>query len=151
MKDETTLADVSNRKHPFIVHHHHHLVALLARVSLTHCRHPSLSSIAPGKFSRLHPVSALTSGIQVLAGRPTYAHPCARVHKSTSLMSSYLLLQQCPACLVCLIRTIFMMCGKWPYNYCFVGCCLPDLFSMAHSITNGVFGVTSWIFQNILE
>ena len=34
----------------------------------------------------------------VRAGRPAFARPCVGVHKSTSLMSSSLLLQQCPAC-----------------------------------------------------
>ena len=33
-------------------------------------------------------------------GRPAFARPRVGVHKSTSLMSSSLLLQQCPACLV---------------------------------------------------
>ena len=33
----------------------------------------------------------------VRAGRPIFARPCVGVHKSTSLMSSSLLLQQCPA------------------------------------------------------
>ena len=36
----------------------------------------------------------------VRAGRPAFARPCVGVHRSTSLMSSSLLLQQCPACLV---------------------------------------------------
>ena len=35
-----------------------------------------------------------------VAGRPAFARPCVGVHRSTSLMSSSLLLQQCPACLV---------------------------------------------------
>ena len=34
------------------------------------------------------------------------------VHRSTSLMSSSLLLQQCPACLVCLAWIVFMMGGR---------------------------------------
>ena len=34
------------------------------------------------------------------------------VHRSTSLMSSSLLLQQCPACLVCLALTVFVMGGR---------------------------------------
>ena len=38
-------------------HHHYHHVALLARISLTLSQHPSLSSIAPGRSSKLHPVS----------------------------------------------------------------------------------------------
>ena len=39
-------------------HHHHHHVAQRTRISQTLSRHPSLSSIAPGRCSRLHPVSA---------------------------------------------------------------------------------------------
>ena len=36
-------------------------------------------------------------------------------------MSSFLLLQQCPACLVRLTCIVFVMGGKWPYNWCLVG------------------------------
>ena len=39
-------------------------------------------------------------------------------------MSSSLLLQQCPACLVHLTWIVFVMGGRWPYSCCFVGCCL---------------------------
>ena len=46
------------------------------------------------------------------------------VHRSTSLMNSSLLLQQCPACLVRLALIVFVMGGGWPYSCCFVGCCL---------------------------
>ena len=49
-------------------------------------------------------------------------------------MSSSLLLQQCPACLVHLTWIVFVMGGRWPYSYCFVGCCLQDLFNIACSI-----------------
>ena len=59
---------------------------------------------------------------------------CEGVHRSTSLMSSCLLLHLCPACLVCLILIVFMMGGRWPYSCCYVGCCLQDLFNIAHSI-----------------
>ena len=45
----------------------------------------------------------------------------------TSLMSSSLLLQQCPACLVCLTLIVFVMGGRWPYRWGFVGCYLQDL------------------------
>ena len=51
-----------------------------------------------------------------------------------SLISSFLLLQQCPTCLVRPIVLVFMMGGRWPYSCCFVGCCLQDLFSTARSI-----------------
>ena len=49
------------------------------------------------------------------------------VHNSTSLMSSSLLLQQCPACLVRQTWIVFMIGGRWPYSWCLVGCCRQDL------------------------
>ena len=45
-------------------------------------------------------------------GHPAFARPCEGVHRSTSLMSSSLILQQCPACLVRLTLIIFVMGGK---------------------------------------
>ena len=80
--------------------HHHHHVVLLARISLTLSRHFSLSFIASGWSSGLHPVSSHNCCMYVRAGRPAFAWPYAGVYRSTSLMSSSLLLQQCPACLV---------------------------------------------------
>ena len=56
------------------------------------------------------------------------------VHRSTSLTSSPLLLQQCPACLVRLIWIVFVMEGRWPYSWCLLGCCRQDLFNIARSI-----------------
>ena len=56
------------------------------------------------------------------------------VHRSTSLMSSSLLLQLCPACLVRLTCIVFVMGGKWPYSWCLVGCCRQDLFNIALNI-----------------
>ena len=53
------------------------------------------------------------------------------VHRSTSLMSSSLLLQQCPACLARLTCIVFVMGGKCPYSWCLVGCCRQDLFNTA--------------------
>ena len=44
-------------------------------------------------------------------------------------MSSSLLLQQCPACLVRLTCIVFVMGGKCPYSWCLVGCCRQDLFN----------------------
>ena len=42
-------------------------------------------------------------------------------------MSSSLLLQQCPACLVRLTWIVFVMGDRWPYTWCFVGCCRQDI------------------------
>ena len=55
------------------------------------------------------------------AGRPAFARPYVGVHRSTSLMSSSLLLQQCPASLVRLTWIVFVMGGRWPYSWCFNG------------------------------
>ena len=120
-------------------HHHHqhhypHHVAPPVRISLAFSHPPSLSSLAPGRSSKLHPLLAQSCCIQVLAGHPAFACLCEVVHRSMSLRSSSLLLQQCPACLVHLTLIVFMMGGWWPYSYCFVECCLQDLFNTARSI-----------------
>ena len=105
-----------------------------ARISLTLSRHPSLSFIASGRSSGLHPVSSQSCCMNVRAGRPAFVWPYEGVHWSTSLMSSSLLLQQCPACLVRLTWIVFVMGGKWPYSWCLVGCCLHNSFNIARSI-----------------
>ena len=119
--------------HTYICHHHHH-VTLVARISLTLSRHSSLSFIALGRSSGQHPVSSHSCWMYVRAGRPAFARPCVGVHKSTSLMSSSLLLQLCPACLVRLTWIVFVIGGRWPYSCCLVGCCRHDLFKIACSI-----------------
>ena len=68
------------------------------------------------------------------AGHPAFAWPYVWVQRSTSLMSSSLLLQLCPACLVHLTCIVFVTGGRWPYSWCLVGCCHQDLFNIAHSI-----------------
>ena len=103
-------------------HHHHHLVVPLTRISLTLFRHFSLSFIASGRSSGLHPVSSYSCWMIVRAGRPAFARPYVGVHWSTSLIISSLLLQQCPACLVRLTWIVFVMGGRWPYSWCLVGC-----------------------------
>ena len=115
-------------------HHHHHPVVPLARISLTLSRHFSLSFIASGRSSGLHPVSSHSCCMYVRAGRPAFAWPYAGIHRSTSLMNSSLLLQQCPACLVRLTCIVFVTGGRWPYSWCLVGCCRQDLFNIALNI-----------------
>ena len=114
-------------------HHHHHHIVLVARISLTLSRHSSLSFNALGRSSGQHPVSSHSCWMYVRAGRPAFARPCVGIHKSTSLMSSSLLLQQCPACLVRLTWIVFVIGGRWPYSWCLVGCCCQDLFRIARS------------------
>ena len=107
---------------------------LPARISLTLSRHFSLSFIALGRSSGQHPVSSHSCWMYVRAGRPAFAWPCVGVHKSTSLMSSSLLLQQYPAYLVRLTWIVFVIGGRWPYSWCLLGCCRQDLFKIARSI-----------------
>ena len=75
--------------------------------------------------------SSLLAGLQ---GYIPYSHIAAECmielvillllgHMWGSIMSSSLLLQQCPACLVRLTCIVFMMGGRWPYSWCLVGCC----------------------------
>ena len=90
-------------------HPHHHIVPL-ARISLIFSRHFSLSLITSGRFSY------------------------AGVHRSTPLMSSSLLFQQCPACLVRLTWIVFVMGGRWLYSWCLVWCCCRDLFIITCNI-----------------
>ena len=115
-------------------HHHHHHHVPLARISLTLSRHFSLSFIVSGRSSGLHPVSSHCCWMYVRAGRPAFARPYVAVHRSTSLMSSSLLLRQCPACLARLTWKVFVMGGRWQYRWCFVGCCHQDLFNFARNI-----------------
>ena len=105
----------ANKTYRNIIIHPHHVVQL-ARISLTLSRHFSLSFIASGKSSGLHPVSSHSCCMYIRAGRPAFARPYVGVHRSTSHMSSSLLLQQCPACLVRLTWIVFVMGGRWPYS-----------------------------------
>ena len=84
-----------------------------AGISLTLSRHFPLSFIASGRSSGLHPVSSHTCWMYVRAGRLAFARPYVGVHRSTSHMSSSLLLQQC---LVRLTWIVVVMGGRWPYS-----------------------------------
>ena len=126
--------------------HHHHIV-LAARISLTLSRHSSLSFIALGRSSGQQPVSSHSCWMYVRAGRPAFARPCVGIHKSTSLMSSSLLLQQCPACLVRLTWIVFVIGGRWPYSWCFVGCCCQDLLRIAQQYPSKRFFI--WLMKKL--
>ena len=115
------------------IYHHLHLMPQ-AQISLTLSRHFPLSFIASGKSSGLHPVSSHSCWMYVRAGRPAFARPYVRVHRSTSLMSSSLLLQQYPACLIRLTWIVFVTRGRWPYSCCLGVCCRQDFFNIARSI-----------------
>ena len=92
-----------------------------ARISLTLSRHSSLSFIASGRSLGIHPVSSQSCCMYVRAGHPAFAQPCDGIYRRTSLMSSSLLLQRCPACLVRLALILFVMGGRWPYSCCLWG------------------------------
>ena len=69
-------------------------------ISLTLSCRFSLSFIAFDRSSGLHPVSSHSCYMYIRAGRPAFARSYEGVHRSTSFMSSSLLLQPCPAYLV---------------------------------------------------
>ena len=121
-------------KNVFISRYHHHLVVPLAWISLTLSRHFFLSFVASGRSSGLHSISSHSCWIYVRAGRPAFAQPYVGVHRSKSLMSSSLLLQQSPACLVCLTWIVFVMGGRWPYSWCLVGCCRHISYTNAYRV-----------------
>ena len=116
------------------IYHHHHDIVPLARISLTLSRHFSLSFTASGRSSGLHPVYSHSYCMHVLAGRPAFAQAYVGVHRSTSLMSSSLLLQQCPACLVRLTWIVFLMGDRWSYSCCFGGSVAARTYSILLAI-----------------
>ena len=99
---------------------YHHVVQL-TQTSMILSRLFSLSFIASGRSSGLHPVSSQSCCMYFLAGRPSFARPYVGLHWSTSLMSSSLLLQQCPACLFHLTWIVFVMGGRRAYSWCLAG------------------------------
>ena len=108
---------------------------LVARISLALSHHFSQSFISSSRSSGQHPVSSHSCWMYVRAGLPAFARPCVGVHKSIALMSSSLLLQQCPACLVRL-TLVFVIRGRWPYSWCLVGCCRQDLFKTGKGVAS---------------
>ena len=107
-------------------------VTLLTQISLLLSRHSSLYYITSSRSSRLHPVSILCCCGEALVYRPTLAHPCEGVHWKTSLMSSSLLLLQC---LAYFVRWMVLEIGdRLPDSYCFLGCCIQDLFNIHRGI-----------------
>ena len=91
----------------------------LARISLTLSCHFSLYFTTSARSSGLHPVSSHSCCMYVRAGRTAFSRPYVGVHRSTSLMSLFLLLQQYPACLVRLTWIVFVM-GEWyTIKFCF--------------------------------
>ena len=117
--------------HCYLLHHHE---APPAQNSLTLSCHPSLSSIAPGRSSRLHPY---ISTELLYIGSSWWSCFCLFLWRGPQehvAYELYLLLHQCPACLVRLTWIVFVMGGWWLHSCYFVRCCLQDLFNIACSI-----------------
>ena len=95
---------------------YNHYVVLTVRISLNLFHHLSLSSFASSRSSRLYPVSVQSCCWLVPFGQPTPAPPYEGVLWRTSLMSSFVLCQQCPACLVRLIWMVM----RWGVGSCTV-------------------------------
>ena len=125
---------IENFAHLYGIKYSYSVLTVFINIMSHHQHGYPWPSPASGRFSRPHPVSAQSCCVYVLAGQPAFARPCEGVHRSTSLMSSSLHLQQCPACLILLTWLVFVMGVKWLYSCCFVGCCLQDFFNIAHSI-----------------
>ena len=102
------------------IYHHHHVV-LLAWISLTLFHRCSLSFNASVRSSGLHPVSSHSCLNVCSCSSCSFCPAICGVPRSTCLMSSSLLLQQLPACLVRLTWIVFLMGGRWPYSWCIVG------------------------------
>ena len=141
---------ISSYLSKYILNHHHHHDVRLARISLTLSLHVSLSFIAFGRSSGLHPVSSHSCCMNVRAGRPAFDWPYAGVHRSTSLTILSLLLQQCPACLVRLACIVFVIVDRWPYNWRRVGCCCQDLFNIARKIFENILNSYNIFHPNLI-
>ena len=89
-------------------------------------------SIAPGRFSRLHPVSLQNWCMYVLSGRPTQTRPCGEVHTRSSLMCSPSLIKQCLKYLVFLNLMICEIRGTLPNSYSRF--CFQEIIETACSI-----------------
>ena len=116
--------------HNSYCHHHHHVVRL-ARISLSTSPYHSLPLAGLQGYIPYHHIAAVCMFelvILLLIGH------IGGVHRSMSITSSSLLLQQCPACLVHLAWIVFMIGGRWLYSWCLVGCCCQDLFNIALNI-----------------
>ena len=83
----------SDRSKWFCLQRSHHHVMPLAQISLTLFRLFSLSFIASGRCSGLHPVSSHSCCMYARAGRPAFARPYSGVHRSICILFSNLRLK----------------------------------------------------------
>ena len=101
--------------------HHHYQVTQPARISLTLFL-PTIIPIVHWSRQVIQATFCIGKELLYIVSRwSSNLCPYEVVHRSMSLMTSSLLLQLCPACLVHLNLIVFVMDGMWPYSCCFVG------------------------------
>ena len=88
----------------------------LARHSMTRFLHSSLFPITVFSSSVVHPLSSLSCAVYVLFGRPGFRCPCKGSHRSTSLIISSLLRQQCLEKRILCSLIVIVIFGIFPYN-----------------------------------
>ena len=102
----------------------------LAGISLTHAGHSCLLPIAFGRSS-----SNILCQYRVVANSfETVALPLLVRVRNTLHMSSPLLFQQCPACLIWIIRMVFETVDRCSYSCSFAGSCSLYLINIACSM-----------------
>ena len=92
---------------------------MTTQCSLMFSRHPSLSSIAPGRSSCWLPFFPLICLVGLCFDDNTF---------------SSFLFQRFSACFIRLTWTVFRIGSRWPYNFCFVEACFQDFFFKTASI-----------------
>ena len=110
---------------------YHHGVVFRARISQT-------LSIAIGLYHPSPPTDLLNYNLcPYRSVEDKFLLVVQHLHvrlKKTSLVSSSLLLQQFPKCIISLIWMVLEIEVSWPYSCCFVRCCRQDLFNIARRI-----------------
>ena len=99
-----------------ILLHYQHGYSCLSLSLATPSYCPLLSAVPQGYIPYQHRAAVCRFELDVL---PLLVH----VKGSTGVHHSR---AQCSACLVRLVLIVFVMCDRWPYSCCFVGCCILD-------------------------
>ena len=68
-------------------------------------------------LSVVHPLSSLSCAVYVLFGRPYFRCPCKGSHRSSSLIISSLLRQQCPEKRILCSLIVIVIFGIFPYIF----------------------------------
>ena len=116
-----------------------------ARISLTLFRHFSLSFIASGRSSGLHPVSSHSCWMYVRAGRPAFSRSYVGVHRSTSLTNIYIYMY------IYLITFFFWLsywiCQEFLIHYCYY----LTHSRVFHTSVNWYFSTEGWVTASLLK